>query len=92
MKKTFNTSIGTLYLEYNNENNEVFLLDSKGVKFAEFDKITLEDDISKLNNITTLKDMLRLSFCQDISYKPIFDSENGVDVITIGFDKVYIAW
>jgi hypothetical protein len=86
------TKIGDIYIDTTTSESELLLLDSNTNFFARFDKLDESDIRNKLEELETLKDLLTLSFCRDISYTPIFDSENGIDEINLGNKKVYLIW
>jgi hypothetical protein len=84
------TPIGDLFLHRFDNNDGFALYDSEHTLFAKFEDYFRY--IDSLINIKELKDLLRLSFCRDISYQPTFNTENGIDEIKIGNKKVYIVW
>ena len=86
------TKIGDIYIDTTTSESELLLLDSNTNFFARFDKLSESDIRNKLEEIKTLKDLLSLSFCKNVSYTPSFYNENGCDVINLVNKKVYLFW
>jgi hypothetical protein len=85
------TNIGNIYID-NTSENEIVLHDSEMKELATFDKLIEKDIRNKLVEIKTLKDILKLSFCKNVSYNPTFYTENGSDQFILGDKKIYIHW
>jgi hypothetical protein len=65
------TNIGNIYID-NTSENEIVLHDSEMKELATFDKLIEKDIRNKLVEIKTLKDILKLSFCKNVSYSRSF--------------------